>query len=316
LEEVAQYLLQYDVDGIALDFVRYPNDGNSDPARKYTIRDFVYYMVEELEGTKLSVTTFSPSSNTAEVLGQDLSFLADAHPTAISPMLYASHNYNDPDLVMIALQAELSGRSIGSKAQYIPILQAYDSDYQDHLCQPGGERLLAAIGAVLRGADRFAVFAYPHFSSPDSPCSGADEWSQFRPFNPQPESARVIETATGTVVSGSQESLQFLNDTISNLILTFHWSGGGESAGAMNDVGGGVTRLAGDVLRVQVYRPGVIPYGTFDLTDSTEVITIPGAEPGTWECRLTTTSAVSQSYTIVAGAVTYQVYLPMVLRNR
>jgi hypothetical protein len=313
LKEVAQYLLQYDVDGIALDFVRYPNDGNSDPARKYTIRDFVYYMVEELGGTELSVTTFSPSSNTAEVLGQDLSFLADADPTAISPMLYASYNYNDLDLVAIALQAEVSRRLIGSNVQYIPILQAYDSDYQDHLCQPGGERLLAAMEAILP-ANNFAVFAYPHISSPESLCSGADEWSQFRPFNPQPGNASVIGTATGTVVSGSQESLQFQNNAISNLILTFRW-GGGEIAGDKSELGGMIP-LTADVLQVQIYEPGGALYGTFDLADPVEVITIPGAEPGTWECRVTTTSTASQRYTIVAGAVTYQIYLPIALKNR
>jgi hypothetical protein len=326
LIQVAQYLLQYDVDGVILDFIRYPSiEAGSVPTgemRAKNITGFVEMMKNEISGEKLALTTWAPTPDNVSYRGQDLSQLAELHPAAISPQLYADKerypNYEgDNDLETLRGYDKRARTEIGNNAQYIPVFQAYDSEKKDHICKPGGEGLLAAIAAahsaLINPFDNFAVFAYEHLSSLSDSCTEKAEWPQLAAFIPQPWYAKIIDAMTGTIASGDQDSFQFINETVSELILTIRWSGG-ESAGTMNQVGG--TTLASDVLEVQMYKPDGTLYGTFDLTDSIEVITIPGAEAGTWECRLTTTSAVSQGYTIVVGAVTYQVYLPIALKNR
>jgi hypothetical protein len=320
LKEVAQYLLDYDVDGIVLDYVRYPSRTDIDPLtatiRISNITGFVKDMVEEISEAEIVVTTWAPTDENQDVRGQDLSQLAELHPAAVSPQLYAGSTYpnyeGDNDLETLRGYHRRARREIGKNAQYIPVFQAYDSEEKDHICKPGGERLLAAIAAA-SPSDNSAVFAYEHLSSFSDSCAEKEEWFQLAAFIPQPWYAKIIDAVTGIIASGIQESFQFVNETTSELTLTFRWSGG-ESTGAINQAGD--ITLSSDVLEVQVYRPGGTLYGTFDLIDSIEVITIPGAEPGTWECKVTTTSAVSQRYTAVVGAVTYQVHLPIVLRNR
>ncbi|MBN2498073.1 MAG: hypothetical protein JXR96_26015, partial [Deltaproteobacteria bacterium] len=157
LDEVIRPILAgHDVDGLSLDYIRFPGTAEGDTASVSSFVQQVRASVDELRpGTLLSVAVMPEGDATATYYGQDYAELAGPADVLL-PMTY-TYNYEQGAAWVQTMTAHLVEKAAG-KAAVWPVLQSYN-DEGDHM--PAG-RLAEEIDAALAGgAAGVNLFRYP-----------------------------------------------------------------------------------------------------------------------------------------------------------